>query len=130
MASSRDDEIESPEDEALYEKLDRFSTPMRLAATSFAEQLGSLPQQSQNIQTIIEALNKVADTNIKSLDIMLNNFKKCMASLAIKNNDANIFGKEVPPEALPDLLAKYSEFIQEIATLSQIAIELGDSIED
>jgi hypothetical protein len=130
MSTSRDDEIESSEDEALYEKLDRFSSPMRDAAQAFSALLASQPDQTKDIQGIIQAVDRVAETHIKSLDIALNNFKKCMASLALKNNDENMFGKEVPPAELPILIKAYSDLIREIAVLSQIAIELSESLGD
>jgi hypothetical protein len=126
MGASRGDELERPEATTRYKKLESFSGPMRNAATDFAKCLEEIPNKPREIQILIQALTKVASTDIKSLDVALNNFKKCIASMAIKNNDEdNLFGKEVTPTMLPPLIAKYSTFVQQTIALAEKALELN-----
>jgi hypothetical protein len=131
MGASSGDELERPEDTTRYKKLESFSGPMRNAATDFAKYLEEIPNKPREIQILIQALTKVASTDINSLDVTLNNFKKCIASMAIKNNDEdNLFGKEVTPTMLPQLIAKYSTFIQQTIALAEKALELNNQKEE
>jgi hypothetical protein len=126
MDAARGDALETAAETARFKKLEGVSGPMRDAATDFARQLDEVPNKPRELQVLIQALTKVASTDIKSLDVALNNFKKCIASMAIKNNDDNLFGKEVTPAMLPTIITKYTNFIQQTIALAEKALALDE----
>lgn len=128
MGDPRDTKVdaETEREDALYAELNTYSKSIRKTATEFATLLEKTENKPKEIQMLILSLNKIATTDIESIDSALNNFKKCIASMALKNDSTSLFGKTIKQDELPALVEKYSFFVNETISLATKAIELNN----